>query len=124
MTISLRIETAKRTIAIYKDWSFKRLCLKLNARFKRAKKNQDFQLFYRSGGVDAELYLHLVRQELMNWANYPETFSQEDFDFMCERRGFIKAEAQNILDALYFFGYRFNIRVPDSLKDEYPLVGA
>lgn len=67
------------------------------------------------GGEDSWLYLHLVKQEITLWAACPETFDQEDFDIIVERRGFTVEEAQSILDALKWHGYRFKVTLKPEL---------
>ena len=70
---------------------------------------------YSRGGEDSYIYSHLVRQEIEMWAKCPDTFDQEDFDIIVERRGFTAEEAKSILDALHWLGYRFKVTLKPEL---------
>lgn len=42
----------------------------------------------------------LLVQEFSYWRDHPEEFTQDSFDFICQRRGFNESEMQQLRDAL------------------------
>lgn len=51
-----------------------------------------------------EFRKHLVKQEIDFWESQNKQVSQDDFDFICNRRGFTEAERKEIYDALKRLG--------------------
>ncbi len=92
----------------------KRTWMRFVARLRASLFSKGPSTIYSRGGEDGALYAHLVRQEIESWAMWPDTFDQEGFDIIVERRGFTQREAQSILDALDWFGYRFSVKVDTS----------
>lgn len=96
----------------------RRAWMRFVARLRRIlSSTKTFELKSRTG-EDAWLYANLVEQEIRMWALAPETFDQDDYDCIVERRGFTQEEAQTILDALAWYGYRFKVILkPELCKD-------
>jgi len=94
----------------------RRSCINLLARIRSVLSKGPFTLRGRSG-EESEWYLQLQKQEIQMWAMCPEHFSQGDFDVICQVRGFTTEEAQSMLDALRWMGYRFKAHVnPEKCK--------